>query len=138
MKDRLPYLIIGVLIGIVVMQWGVNSQPSITTQLIASPIGSNYLNGSGILAIVYQDVLDENGQVWRLSGSEEACWTRLSDWDVPVQVDQIKLWSQLLLITNENIAWRNTNGTWVNCGPWPGASVPAEQSTLGEIKNKIK
>ena len=137
MKDRLLYLTIGLLIGIVVMQWTTNQGSNAS---IVSP-------GSGIIAISDYQALDEYGNHWRVYASAaESGWFLCSEGGVDcapqIPVSQIKFWGDRLIITQDNVAWAYTNKDpvrgWHNLGPWPGGPVSTEQSTWGEIKGEYK
>ena len=127
MKDRLFCLIIGLLIGLVVMQW-------------IMPLGhaSDIVQGSAILHIQGGFALDINGQVWLL-WNNNGCWQPQPEYDVPIPAEQIKLWILYWFITLNDELWRfdKDSEEWQNCGTWPG-TVPAEQSNWGEIKGEYK
>jgi hypothetical protein len=131
-KDNLLYLTIGLLIGIVVMQWTMPSGQA-----------SSALSNSGIVGIDGGTVaLDEYGHTWWVALTEPH-WRLLDQWsdypaDLPVAVSDVKLWSYRFLITQDNIAWLlpdDTGALWINCGPWPGGSVPTAPNTWGGVKS---
>ena len=72
--------------------------------------------------------------VFQAMGNAENCWERMPSFDIPVPLDEVKWWDNHALITTAEIAWRHDGNGWTSCGPWPGGPVPANQSTLGEIK----
>ena len=133
MKDKLLYLTIGLLIGIVVMQW-------------TMPTGraSEAAVGTGVVAVETDLVLDQYGVVWNLrTNNDNPRWDRFSGGryypaDLPVPVSDVKLWSAGTLITQDNVAWRVSDDSyqWVSCGPWPGGPVPTSPNTCGGVKGK--
>jgi len=135
MKDKLLYGTIGLLVGIVVMQWAMPSgQASMATE-------------SGVVAINMDPgdnsayVLDENGHVWFNRGSP-VCWQRVVGMDPPLPPGQIKLWQLRGFVTNDNHVWSFVglapgSAPWQDCGPWPGSPVANEQSTWGKVKAKF-
>ena len=135
MKDKLLYLTIGLLIGIVVMQW-------------TMPVGqaADAIIGSGVIEVESDIVLDEYGVVWYLrTNNDDPRWERYSGGhyyptELPVPVSQIKLWSAGTLITQDNVAWRVSDDSylWVNCGPWTGGPVPTSPTTWGGVKGKYE
>ena len=135
MKDKLLYLTIGVLIGIVVMQWRSNDNPRTSFVSVPSAAAGVVVDGVGIVSQFGNHVLDQNGQSWFISTS---CWE--PDplgyvWPLPVPVDQIKFWHPGgPIVTKDNIAWAWGSGNWYSCGPWPGAPVPTSPGTWGSVK----
>jgi hypothetical protein len=132
MKDKLLYLTIGLLIGIVVMQWGVSSR----TVLVPSARAGLVYPGNDIAAFEDGTVLDRLGQVWRASNDQ--CWVRDALFDPPVPVSDIREWGYGQFVTNSWELWTvDSSGQWHNCGPWPGQPVPTEQNSWGDIKTKL-
>jgi len=128
MKDRLLYLTIGLLVGIVVMQW-------------TMPTGqaSGVHPGTGIISLDdnLPYCLDENGVVWWLLPMDP--WTAPgAGYDPPVLVSQIKFWNRWYVITTDNIAWHSNGNNWTNLGPWPGGPVQSKSETWGRIKGKYE
>jgi len=122
-RDRLLYLTIGMLVGMVVMQW---TMPSAEASRVFP---------GGVVAISDHFVLDENGAVWYLPPVSPASWERSAP-DPPVPVSQIKFWEVWLFVTIDNIAWVYTGSPvtgWENAGPWPGpaSAIPAPGTNLG-------
>jgi hypothetical protein len=131
-KDKLLYLTVGLLIGIVVMQW------TMPTGRAADAIA-----GSGAIAIESAMVLDEYGQVLEIVVDHTGTgWFPASERTnyppLPVPVSQVKLWSAGVLVTEDNSAWRvdSISHQWVNCGPWPGGAVPTSPTAWGGVKGK--
>ena len=146
MKERLLYMTIGVLIGIVVMQWG----SSIPSGVV--PVNAYYAGGeSDIIAFtggqqphLGAHILVEDGSVWEFNW--ESGWVSNSFVSPPCPVTDVKFWGINVVITKSNDLWAyNAKGDnypyyleWHNYGPWPGSSVPAEESTFGKIKSLFK
>lgn len=78
----------------------------------------------GIVAMRDSAFLDSSGHVWRADNG--VVWTRDSDLDPPISVDQIKFWDEWSLMTVDNVLWHRSGSVWVNCGPWPGLSAVSE------------
>lgn len=130
MKDKLLYLTIGLLIGIVVMQW-------------TMPTGNaSGIHPGGIVGIAdhVNWVLDEFGVVWGFHPTEG--WQEHPiDWRPPVPSSQIKFWNAWVVITTDNVAWYHTNDVsnpWVTLGPWPGGAVQTKPETWGGVKGKYE
>ena len=54
-------------------------------------------------------------------------------WDVPSPVDQIKFWSAVRFVTNQNEFYRLDDGSqeWVSLGYWPGdATIEKEPESI--------
>ena len=96
---------------------------------VLTTTGIRAINGASYL-------LDENNQVWEFPGPD-GTWTRAATYDPPVPIENIKFWNGGELITWGNVAWREGGG-WHNCGPWPGGTVPTNQSTWGATKEQFK
>jgi len=135
-KDKLPYLTIGVLIGVVVMQWTMPSGQVSNAQV-----------QSGAIALESGTVLDSNGDTWLIVYDHTATgWVPIVERidfpaELPVPVEQVKLWSGGSLITQDNVAWHTSNTSpsyWINCGPWPGGAVQMKPDTWGGVKSKYE
>lgn len=138
MKDKLLFGTIGLLVGVVVMQWSMPSgQVAFATYVDHS--------ANGIIAHDGDRFLDDTGNTWEINpglyGQPVQCWT-LSEQSLspPVPVNQIKFWDGARLVTNDNRGWVlvGLNGVperWHDCGPWPGGPVSTQQSTWGKIKS---
>ena len=136
MKEKLHYLTVWLLIGVVVMQW-------------TMPTGNaaDAITGSGAIAIESAMVLDEYGQAWEIVVDHTGTgWFPLSEREecppnLPVPASQVKLWSGGCLVTQDNVAWRVNPVSpreWVNCGPWPGGPVPTSPNTWSGVKGKYE
>ena len=108
----------------------------------AASIGASYVDhsASGIVALSSNDyddfALDENGQVWKLSGP--GGWVPTTIDPIPVLLSEVKLWDVDTIITYDNVAWCViAGGHWQNTGPWPQAS-PAELKSWGTIKSDFR
>ena len=135
MKDRLLYLTIGLLTGIVVMQWTMPAGQASGVQV-----------QSGAIAIESLLVLDEYGETWLINDDHTGTgWFRYSERsefppNLPVPASQVKLWSGGVLVTQDNVAWKvnDQSHQWVNCGPWPGGPVETNPQTWGGVKGKYE
>lgn len=148
MKDKLLFGTIGLLVGVVVMQW---TMPAGHAEYVANDSGIisatlSRLNSLGQPRCEVQ-LLDENGRSWRFgigTSVEEPllCWSQTNT-VLPVPVGDVKFWGEEFVVTKANEVWIWGNcdyvGTtgWVNCGPWPGSPVAAAQSTWGKVKAKF-
>ena len=130
MKDRLLYLTIGLLIGIVVMQWGVTSQ---TITIPTARAGYVDHTATGIIAMNEGRMLDQYGVMWNL---QESGWREAAHSPVPVPVNDVKFFHSSRLITTANVGWLiSAGGEWIEVGPWPGGlPVPTEQNSWGSMK----
>lgn len=137
MRDKLLFGTIGLLVGIVVMQW---TMPSGHANVIVP--------GTAIVAVQDREsgpgaellALDQNGLVW-ISQGPGRCWVRESLYDPPMPVGQIKFWQYGSIVTTDNHVWMadlvNGHYQWHDCGAWPGAPLPTHQSTWGKVKAKF-
>ncbi len=135
MKDKLLFGTIGLLVGVVVMQWtmpnGYASYVSPNTGIIAAQ------GGMDISAFV--EVLDQDGKIWRCDPQDgQACWAQEVNQTIPVTPSALKFWSKRWAVTIDNHVWiydvyANPVG-WHDCGAWPGGPVAANQTTFGKVK----
>jgi hypothetical protein len=135
MKDNLLYLTIGLLIGIVVMQW---TMPSGQATIVTPPVGS-------VVALLGQDkVLTSNGELWTLqSGS----WQLQGSIPLPVNnVQFVGFDPPEVRYPNERIGiidksgnlWQGYPGNWTNYGGPPVQPVPTSENTWGGVKGKYE
>jgi hypothetical protein len=71
--------------------------------------------------------LDSLGQAWVLRGSG---WTHEADYDVPIPVEDIKLWERSAFVTMDNSGWvltYNPDPEWLCMGQWPGYAGLGEE-----------
>ena len=115
---------------------------SLSFHLGAMSTRASYVDHSaiGIIAMSsnsYDDfAMDENGQVWRLTGP--GGWEPITVDPIPVPVSEVKLWDVDTIITYDNVAWCViAGGHWQNIGPWPQAS-PVESRSWGTIKSEFR
>ena len=108
----------------------------------AASTGASYVDhsASGIVALSSNDyddfALDENGQVWRLSGP--GGWVPTPTDPIPVPLSEVKLWDVDTIVTFDNVAWCVVaGGHWQSIGPWPQAS-PVEARSWGAIKSEFR
>ena len=125
MKDRLLYLTIGLLIGIIVIQW---TMPSGQASITSDPVGP-------VIAASGEAVMTSNGQVWvhRTSG-----WLQIGT--LPIPISEIQFFSNegtvYYLIDKNGDQWKGGWDHWVNRGHPPVNPVPAVPSTMGKLKNE--
>lgn len=130
MKDKLLYLTIGLLIGIVVMQW---TMPNGRASIVQPPAGA-------IVAADEDWVLTYNGELWRYDFGYPQRW--LKEGEVPLPVDQIQFihttWGPKAMVDKNGNWWRCEGGGtyWVNYGQPPVAPVPTASQTWGGVKGK--
>ena len=133
MKDRLLYLTIGVLLGIIVMQW---TMPEGQATVVTPPVGS-------VVAVHDEWALTANGEVWQWTGPPTN-WVSRGFVDVPVS--QIQFFSldkgggKILVVYKDGNSWERqfVGGSWVTRGQPPVAPVPVSPNTWGSIKDKFK
>ncbi len=134
MRDKLLFGTIGLLIGIVVMQW---TMPSSMASYVSPPTGIVAVQGiSGLPG--HAELLDQNGVQWHCD-AEIPWYQRASYPALPVPVASLKFWGETYLVTQSNDVWVMTGDSystavWQRCGPWPGSPVAAQQSTWGKVK----
>ena len=138
MKDRLLFGTIGLLVGVVVMQWTMpEGQANVTVQDAGIIAVQDRGDGPGSELLA----LDQLGQVW-ISQGPARCWVREPLYDPPMPVNQIKFWQYSMIITLDNHTWlaMPSNGTyqWSDCGAWPGAPVSSNQATFGSVKAQYR
>ena len=139
MKDKLLFLTIGLLIGIVVMQAG------FTSRTVVVPVAHAEVPPTGLIFADGSHFMDEQGQVWWLTeANHEAQWAFAGTWPapVPVPVSEIKFWSAagkyVVAIDNTGYLWDDYYGRW-NMVVWPGGQpVPTEGSSWGSIKSNLE
>jgi hypothetical protein len=109
---------------------------------VAFHLGARYGNASivdhsttGIVAVSGNDVLLDNGEVWRNhAGTTNPLWSHLIEYDLPVPVSQVKFWDRpICFYTTDNEIWYYDNGEWHNYGA-PGGVMSTQSTTWGEIK----
>jgi hypothetical protein len=91
-------------------------------------------NTSGLVAIQSFSLLDEYGVAWSINDNYE--WISTSVQTPPIPVSQIKFWSVGFFVTTDNVAYKWSGDTWVNCGLWPGGTVETKQESWGNLKGK--
>ena len=86
MKDRLLYVTIGVLLGVVVMQWAMpTGQATVTTAPVGNIIG---MSAGGVLL--------SNGEMWKLDLSSG--WVKRGD--LPIPASQVQFIVAFAPLTN--------------------------------------
>jgi hypothetical protein len=124
-KDRLLYLIIGLLVGVVVMQW---TMPAGQATVAIDPVGP-------VIAVTPGGVVTWNGELW---GYTSGSWFKRGD--LPFPASQLRfivdnLPNEILIDTNGDY-WTGipSTGTWTNHGQPPVAPVPTSQQSWGMLK----
>jgi hypothetical protein len=129
MKDKLLFGTIGLLVGIVVMQWTMPSGQAIAT---AMPSGT-------IVATMGARVLAVDGNVWLWSG--QYGWENRGPIPVPpasvVSIEQDNDWGTALLDTDGNY-WLDDSttpeGVFMNRGQPPAGPISTAPATFGKVK----
>jgi hypothetical protein len=132
MKDRLLYGTIGLLVGIVVMQW---TMPSGQATVVTPPAGRVIAQtGNG-------GVLTDEGEVWNISQPQGPGtpyeWMHLVP-SLPIPVDQVYSITDVALVDIAGNFWTVDGDQWVNVGQAPSGTVANDQSTWGKIKAKFR
>lgn len=129
MKDKLLYGTIGLLVGLVVMQWTMPSgQASITT----GPVG-------GVVSLDQGSVLMADGSIWVIGGVGP-----YDDWihtgTLPISPDQVLYWDAPggNVVDKNGDFWSDRDQGWHNYGKPPVGPVANEQSTWGKVKSKFR
>jgi len=129
MKYKLLFGTIGLLIGIVVMQW---TMPKSDASVVMPPVG-------GVLANETGSVLMTDGSMWQLEQLPGGTghWLRMNE--SPIPVGQIQFFSGPGRFVDKNgDMWAiGDTDEWVNYGRPAIGPVAAEQSTLGKVKAKF-
>jgi hypothetical protein len=132
MKDKILFLTIGLLIGLVVMQWGIIPQSAMLPVAHAGYVDNN---ATGIVAMNENLAFDHLGRIWAVSVASG--WTEFSTSPLPISMNDVKFVASRTLVTNSNVGWKyegNMN-EWIEAGPWPGSQpVPTEKQSWGSIK----
>ena len=131
MKDKLLFGTIGLLAGIVVMQW---TMPSGQATVVTPPVGRVIaMTSSG-------SVLLADGTQWGLSFSQGQGgpyeWYEIEP-PLPVSVDQVQFADQNGFVDKDGNLWYSGAGAWHNVGQPPIGPVSTEQSTWGKVKAKF-
>lgn len=131
MKDKLLFGTIGLLVGIVVMQW---TMPLGSASVVTPPVG-------GVVAAEGGAVLMTDGSIWLLDSRADGTrwWHRISDLSMPIGQVQFFLGNGALVDKNgDTWAIGPTEGDpWLNYGQPPVAPLANNQSTWGKVKAKF-
>lgn len=138
MRDKLLFTTIGLLVGIVVMQW---TMPASNASYV-TPVTGIVAAETGIWANPVLEMMDQNGVKWRCqvgngpNGGDLLWYQETNQAPLPVPVSSIKFWNNAWLVTQDNHVWmtHDVDGPWTDFGPWPGAPVATQQSTWGKVK----
>jgi hypothetical protein len=130
MKDELLFGTIGLLVGVVVMQWTIpNGQATVVTP----PVGS-------IVATMDERVLGVDGNVWVWS-HQYGTWENHGSVPVPVAdvhfIEHDNDWGTAIVDKDGNW-WELFNGEWVNRGQPPAGPIPTSSATFGKVKAQYK
>ena len=82
-------------------------------------------------------VWDNAGRGWTVEVSPPE-WVRVASLDLPVPVSEVKILAGNAFITYDDVAWVQSGGQWVNCGPFPGGPIAVEQESAGSVKGKYR
>lgn len=128
MKDKLLYGTIGLLVGIVVMQW---TMPSGRASVVTAPVGV-------VVAADSDAVLATDGSVWFFHQPSNA-WLQIGQ--LPFAVSEVQFFTHtdgFVVVRKNGDQWEYLNNEWVNNGQPPIGPVANEQSTWGKIKAKFQ
>jgi len=120
MKNKLLYMTIGALLGVVVVQWSCSEK---TTGVQAVP-AQGIIFAADVFGTAF---LDENGTVWvgatNVQGVPVGWAQSTSVPALPVSVGEIKFWMRTSLITKDDVLWQLDSSLapapaeWKNLGP---------------------
>jgi hypothetical protein len=138
MKDKLLYLTIGLLVGVVVMQWTMPSGQA------SGVFPVNGIVASGWYADPF--LLDQNGHAWTVDVTTHT-WREIVEptyvpVGLPVPGSQVKFWEACFVVTTDNVLcvdeydFATQDHHWANYGPWPGGPVQKAPQTWGGVKGK--
>jgi hypothetical protein len=128
MKDKLLFGTIGLLVGIVAMQW---MMPSTQATTPTQPVGV-------VVAAAGDAVLCIDGSIWIFFNHDH--WEQNAQIPIPVADVQIFSWvsgSEYFLIDKNGDQWQLSGFGWQNNGQPPVGPVATEQSTWGKVKSKF-
>lgn len=128
MRERILLVMVGLLLGIVVMQW---TMPEGRADVVGAPVGN-------VVSIESNCVLTTDGSFWHLTttGPETVGWERISE--LPMPVADVRFFGCTRIVDKNGDVWEERNpGDWVNYGQPPTSPVAAEPSTWGKIKAKF-
>jgi hypothetical protein len=123
MKDKLLFGTIGLLVGIVVMQW---TMPGSIASVVTSPVGNVVASSGASLLMV-------DGSVWTYS--PEQSWRLVIQ--IPMSVQEVQFFSAANYLVDKNgDAWTiGGNGdVWINIGAPSIEPVATSSSTFGKVK----
>jgi hypothetical protein len=127
MKDKLLFGTIGLLVGVVVMQW---MMPSGRAELVDPPVG----------VIVGQEgvwVVTVDGGVWTLNGNPRV-WERVDQQQLPIPTAQLRSWTANAFIDSNGDLWEWVVNEWVNRGQPPVGPIATSPATFGKVKAQYK
>ena len=132
MRDRLLFTTIGLLVGIVAMQW---TMPSGQASIVDSSVSAGSVVGVATEGFIFS-ILTSDGSIYWIS--ESGFEFKLS---IPIPVSDVAFYcgDDEGLIAKNGDVWKVTNAqgqNWVNLGPAPGDPVPTQGKSWGKIKNQ--
>lgn len=128
MRERMLLVTVGVLLGVVVMQWAMPSgQASITT----GPVG-------GVLAMDQGSVLMADGSMWVIGAvSGQDGWIQTGT--LPIAPNQVLYFDESgrNVVDKNGDFWSDRDQGWHNYGKPPVTPLATEQSTWSKVKAKF-
>ena len=124
MKDRLLFGTIGLLVGIVVMQW---TMPSGNAEVVTNPVGVI------VAQVGNRVVVGIDGGYW--NANTDGTWSKVKQ--LPVPLAEIHFIESAFGFVDVNGNLWNGDGEWVNLGQPPIGPIATDQSTWGKIKAKF-
>jgi hypothetical protein len=137
MKNQLRYLTIGVLIGIIVMQW---TMPTGKAGVIAPPAGE-------VVAVAHQYLVTRDGRLWRFNPQYDPAYpSGFEEGTLPMPVENVKFfsytpgyWALFWIVDASGNVWvKDGVSHWRDCGPPPAQPVPTRQETWGGVEGKYE
>jgi hypothetical protein len=124
MKDKLLFGTIGLLVGIVVMQW---MMPSGHASITSGPIG-------GVVCLDQGSVLMNDGSIWVNNGSGPNGWAQTGT--LPMSPSQVLYWDAPggIVVDKNGDYWSGRSDGWHNYGKPPVQPLATQQSTWGKVK----
>jgi hypothetical protein len=124
MKDKLLFGTIGLLVGIVVMQW---TMPLGQAEVVTNPVGVI------VAQVANRVVVGVDGGYWYADNN--GTWQKVKQ--LPVPLTEIHFIESAYGFVDMNGNLWNGDGEWQNLGHPPIGPVATEQSTWGKIKSKF-
>lgn len=128
MRERILHVLVGVLLGVVVMQW---TMPSSEASIASGPTG-------GVVCLDQGYVLMNDGSIWVNTGAGNANgWTQTGT--LPMSPSQVLYWDAPngIVIDKNGDFWSGRSDGWRNYGKPPIVPLAVDQSTWGKVKAKF-